>query len=94
MDENELELKEKITALMLRKYGDTSRESMEKLFKLYDKNRNGNIDKTELEQLLKDAEVGNGFTRGAWVSGIIKKLDSDRDRSISWREFDSVINSK
>lgn len=92
-DDNEKELKEKIKALMLRKYGDTSRESMEKMFRSYDKDRSGEIDSDELEKLLKDAEVGNGITRGMWVSGIIKKLDKDGDKSISWREFDAVINS-
>ena len=93
MDENEIELKDKIKALLMRKYGSTSRESMEKLFNLYDKNRNGNIDKAELKELLKDADIGNGITRGAWADGIVKKLDTGADKSISWKEFDSVINS-
>lgn len=93
MDKNEAELKDKIQALLLRKYGSTSRESMEKLFNVYDKNRNGNIDKAELEQLLKDADIGNGLTRGAWANGIIEKIDTGRDKSISWREFDSIVNS-
>lgn len=93
MDEHEIELQAKIKGLLLRKYGDTARESMEKLFRAYDKNRNGEIDNSELEQLLKDAEVGNGITRGMWVKGIMKKLDADGDKSISWKEFDSVINN-
>lgn len=93
MADPETELKEKIQRLMLRKYGDTSRESMEKLFREYDKNKSSNIDKEELERLLKDAEVGNFVTRGEWVKGIMKKLDANGDKSISWREFDSVINS-
>lgn len=93
MDEKQIELQEKIKALLLRKYGSTSRESMEKLFKSYDKNKNGDIDKSELEQLLKDADIGNGLTRGMWASGIIEKLDSGRDKSISWKEFDSAISS-
>lgn len=93
MDKNQIELQDKIKALLLRKYGNTARESMEKLFKEYDKNKSGDIDKGELEQLLKDADVGNGFTRGAWANGIIEKLDAGRDKQISWREFDSVISS-
>jgi Ca2+-binding EF-hand superfamily protein len=92
-DQNEIELKDKIQRLLLRKFGNTSRESMLKMFNEYDKNKNGNIDKGELEQLLKDADVGNGLTRGAWASGIIKKMDTGSDKSISWKEFDTVINS-
>lgn len=92
-EDNKEELKRKVKALLLRKYGNTSRDSMEKLFKEYDKNQSGSIDNAELEQLLKDAEVGNGLTRGMWVSGIIKELDTGKDKSISWREFDAVINN-
>ena len=91
--QDEIELQDKIQRLLLRKFGHTSPESMRKLFNEYDKNKNGNIDKGELEQLLKDADVGTGLTRGAWANGIIKKMDTGSDKSISWKEFDTVINS-
>ena len=35
-----------------------------------------------LDQLLKDAEVGNFMTRGLWV-GVLKELDQDKDGVIS-----------
>lgn len=92
-DRNQEELVSKIKGLLLRTTGKTDRDSMQKLFKSYDKDGNGRIGDRELEQLLKDAGVGNGLTRGAWVDGIIKKLDSGRlDNEISWEEFDAVMN--
>jgi Ca2+-binding EF-hand superfamily protein len=57
----------------------------------FDKDRNGKIGADELEELLKDAHVGNGFTRGAWVSGIIKKMDGSHDGEIDWREFSATL---
>ena len=92
-DRNQEELVSKIKGLLLRSTGRTDRDSMQKLFKSYDKDGNGRIGARELEQLLQDAGVGNGFTRGAWVDGIIKKLDTGKlDHEISWEEFDAVMN--
>lgn len=91
MSGEEQELKEKISRQLLRKYGNTDRESMQKLFNEYDTDRRGTISPTELEKLLKDADVGNGLTRGAWVRGIIKKLDSGKDGAIDWREFTAAL---
>lgn len=94
-DKNKEELIEKVNRLLLRKVGRTDKEAMQKLFKSYDKDANGRIGPEELEQLLKDADVGNGFTRGAWVSGVIKKLDTGKlDGEISWEEFDAVMRSQ
>lgn len=91
-DRNQEELVTKIKGLLLRQTGKTDRDSMRKLFKSYDHDGNGRIGERELDQLLKDASVGNGFTRGMWVDGIIKKLDSGRmDGEISWEEFDAVM---
>lgn len=81
------ELVEKLEALMKKKYGATSEENMKKLFLAYDANNDGKIDKNELMTLLKDADVGNSFTRGAWVKGIIEQLDKNADKAISWDEF-------
>ena len=63
---------------------------MRKLFERYDTNGDGKIDKQELGQLLKDVDVGNSFTRGAWVRGIIDKVDTNADKAISWDEFQTV----
>ena len=91
-DGNQEELVTKIRGLLLRQTGRTDKDSMQKLFKSYDRDGNGRIGGRELEQLLRDADIGNGFTRGMWVEGIIKKLDSGRlDGEISWEEFDAVM---
>lgn len=71
-------------------YGERSPAAMQKLFARYDTNNDGKINKQELTQLLKDVDIGNSFTRGAWVRGIIDKLDTNADQSISWAEFQAV----
>ena len=85
------ELTQKIKSLLLRQTGNTSQDSMQALFKSYDHNRNGRIGPNELKDLLSEAGVGNGFTRGAWVTGIMKELDTNHDGEISWEEFDASI---
>lgn len=74
-------------------YGDTSAASRRKLFDNYDADGDGNIDKAELGKLLKDVDIGNTFTRGAWVRGIIDKLDANADGVISWDEFDAAVGA-
>ncbi len=41
--------------------------------------------------MLKDAGIGNGFTRGAWTSGVIKELDKNKDGAIAYSEFRVVF---
>lgn len=74
------------------KYGDASPASMRKLFDSYDTNGDGKIDKDELKKLLSDVDIGNSFTRGAWVKGIIDKLDANGDKAIAWDEFQAVAS--
>jgi hypothetical protein len=52
-------------------YGDRSPAAMRKLFDRYDVDHDGKINKQELRKLLEDVDVGNSFTRGAWVRGIL-----------------------
>lgn len=85
------ELVQKVQALLQKQYGDTSPESMRKLFDAYDHDGDGRVGGDELERLLKDAGVGNSFTRGMWVKGIIKELDQNRDQTIDWGEFSKAI---
>jgi Ca2+-binding EF-hand superfamily protein len=87
MSSEQQQLVEKIEALLKKKYGAVDEASMKKLFDAYDANSDGKIDKGELTQLLKDADIGNALTRGAWVKGIIDKLDQNADKAISWDEF-------
>jgi Ca2+-binding EF-hand superfamily protein len=85
------ELIEKIQKLVVKKYGDTSLESMRKLFDEYDRDRDQKINADELERLLKDADVGNAFTRGAWVKGVIGAMDQNADKKIDWDEFTAAV---
>jgi Ca2+-binding EF-hand superfamily protein len=85
------ELVLRIKELLKKKHGDTSIESMRRMFDFYDTNHDQKISEKELEQLLKDANVGNGFTRGAWIKGIIGALDQNGDRHIDWDEFKRAV---
>ena len=87
MSREQQELVEKIEALLQKKYGATDEAAMKKLFDAYDGNADGKIDKSELSRLLKDADVGNSLTRGAWTKGILEKLDQNDDQAIAWEEF-------
>jgi hypothetical protein len=53
------------------------------------------VSRSELLELLSDAGIGNVFTRGAWASGIMDRLDKaphgDGNGKISWTEFNNVI---
>lgn len=92
MANEQQELVDKIKALLTKKYGDTSKESMRKLFDAYDKNGDQKISPSELEQLLKDADIGNSFTRGMWVKGIVGQLDTSGDKFIDWSEFSAAVD--
>lgn len=81
------ELKQKVSGLCQRKFGG----DYQKAFNHYDGNHDGAIDADELSALLDDAGVGSFITRGAWVKGILDKLDRNADRKISWGEFQSVF---
>jgi hypothetical protein len=88
-DENERELKTKVAALVANKFGG----DYNKAFAHYDSDGDGGIGKRELVDLLADAKVGNGLTRGIWAGKIIDKLDTGGDRKIQWPEFESVFTA-
>jgi hypothetical protein len=86
-EEDIKELKRKIKKLVDSKFGG----DYKKAFTHYDENNNKSINAEELEKLLKDADVGNWATRSRWVSGIIKRLDTNKNGEIEWSEFNAVI---
>lgn len=86
-DANEKELKEKVGALVSKRFGG----DFQKAFTHYDSDKSGGVSRDEIVKLLADAGVGNGLTRGAWASGILKKLDRDENGAIEWTEFQSVF---
>src|SRR4051812_22352027 len=74
LSEDVVELKTKIAALVQGRYGGDYRQA----FDYYDADHAG-ITAEQLKQLLADADIGNAFTRGSWVSGIMDKLDVNQD---------------
>jgi Ca2+-binding EF-hand superfamily protein len=89
-EEQKREVQDKVSRLVTEKFaGDYQRA-----FAHYDNGpKDGRIDAAELTQLLKDAGIGNWFTRDAWVEGIIDALDTDQDGAISATEFNAVLKS-
>jgi len=89
-DEHERELKQKVSALVTRKFGG----DYQRAFAHYDTDGDGAVGKAELVALLADAGVGSGLTRGIWAGKIIDKLDSSSDGKIDWSEFESVFKAR
>lgn len=87
-DGNVRELKAKVSKLVASKFGGDYKLA----FSHYAGNA-GVVGKGPLKDLLADAGVGNGLTRGAWVNGIIAKLDQNGDGAISWEEFQHVTSA-
>ena len=83
------ELTDKVARLIQSRFGG----DYGKAFAHYDADGDGRIDKAELGRLLEDAGIGNWLTRGAWASGIVAALDSDKDGTISGPEFQAVLNA-
>jgi Ca2+-binding EF-hand superfamily protein len=87
------ELVGKINSLLIRKYGNSAEPNQKRLFETHDKDSDGKIDSKELEGLLREADVGNAITRGAWTRGIMSKMDTDQDGKISWDEYRRAIQN-
>ena len=88
-DQNELELKLKVGKLVDRKFsGD-----YKKAFEHYDRGGDGGIDRNDLLELLTEAGVGNGMTRGIWATRIIERLDKDGDQAVTWQEFERAFTA-
>ena len=85
------ELVKKINSLLLRKYGTSSEPDQKRLFESHDKDGDGKIDPKELEGLLREADVGNTITRGAWVRGIVGRMDTDGDGKITRTTITTMI---
>jgi len=86
-EEQRQEIDEKVTSLVRTRFGGDYRAA----FAHYDADGSGTIDNDELKGLLKDAGIGSGLTRWAWVKGIMGEVDTDADGGISWAEFEAVF---
>ncbi len=86
------EIKAKVKALCIARYGDSSDESMRKLFLSYDANSNGTISNPELRALLDDAGVDFFMIpQSLVVDGVMEALDKDpTDGELTWEEYKRV----
>lgn len=86
-DERARELKAKVGELVRSRFGG----DMRRAFDHYGKD--GAVDEAELRTLLTDADIGGRLTRGMWVNGVMKKIDTSRDKKITWEEFQASLRS-
>ena len=76
----------KIQILITNKF-DTPKEA----FDFFDKDGSGKLKKSEVIQLLKEAEI-KGFIRGIVATKLVQGYDSSNDHLISWQEFKEAID--
>ena len=90
-DANARELKDKVSNYVRVKFKGNFKAAFDHYAVL--KKNGKSVDKNELEELLKAAGVGNWSTRSLWVDGVMEKLDKkNKDGTISWEEFNSVLS--
>lgn len=63
----------------------------EEAFSFFDKNGDTKLNKKEIKELLKKAEI-SGFLRGIVSSKLIEGYDKDDDKLIDWEEFKAAID--
>lgn len=63
----------------------------EEAFNFFDDNGDQKLSKTEIKDLLKEAEI-SGFIRGIVASKLIEGYDKDGDNYINWKEFQAAID--
>ena len=62
----------------------------EEAFNFFDENGDGKLSKSEIKNLLKEAEI-SGFIRGIVSSKLIEGYDKDGDQLINWEEFQAAL---
>ena len=75
------EILRKIRILITQKF-----DSPEDAFQFFDKKGSGSLGRSELRELIKDAQV-NRFISGMVADKMIDGLDGDGDRRLNWNEF-------
>jgi len=91
LEKEKQELVQKVSALVESQYDGDFKAAFDHYANK--RTQTGTIDADELSDLLKDAEIGNVFTRGMWVDGIMAELDSDKDGFISYSELEAIAQS-
>lgn len=65
-------------------------DSQEDAFNYFDKNNDKKLDKSEIINLLKQAEI-SGFLRSIVAKKLIEGYDDSSDKKIDWKEFKKAI---
>ncbi len=88
----EQEISDKVKALCIARYGDSTDAHMRQLFMSYDENGNGTLNAAELTRLLDDADVGWWYApQSMVVSKVFEALDKDpQDGELTWEEYKRV----
>lgn len=96
-EEELIEAKEKLQKLVNREFprSTSNEETSKKILEKYDTSVPvaDKLSKTELENLLSDADIGSWLTRGCWADGIIQKFDSDGDKLLSKDEIKNALDT-
>lgn len=77
----------------LRALAQRRQTTPEGLFRLYDADGGGALNRAELRNMLTDADVGSRITRGAYVSKIFERLDADHSQGLTLAELDGMLRS-
>lgn len=65
--------------------------SPEEAFHFFDENGDSKLSKSEIKNLLKEAEI-SGFISGIVSSKLIEGYDKNDDKYINWDEFQAAID--
>lgn len=63
----------------------------EEAFAFFDQDGNGKLKKSEVVELLKQAEI-SGFIRGIVASKLLEGYDKSGDELIGWEEFKAAVD--
>jgi len=66
-------------------------DTPEEAFSFFDEDGDGKLKKSEVVQLLKEAEI-SGFIRGLVASKLVEGYDNSGDELIGWEEFKAAVD--
>ena len=80
------EILSKIKIMITQRFDDP-----ESAFNFFDKNQDGALSKKEIKRLLDAAKI-NGLIKGIVAKKMLKELDKNKNKKLSWAEFKDVLN--
>ena len=86
-DAHAKELQDKVSSYVDAKFDGDYRKG----FDHFDRDDDGALNRSELYRVLEACDVGNFFTRSAWIDGILERCDANENSLLSWTEFAALI---